>query len=149
MHLAGPCAREERERQPLEVAEDRGPQVVHDALSDLVREQRLPHAEDAVDDRDHDHPGGVQRERPRVLRLDRLEEVAQQERGHHSEGRRDEDQPEDHAEAAAVGVEQARDALQVRPAHGRVGRAIGHLLVPAVKPPNTRPTVENAATLAP
>ena len=64
LHLAGARAGEEREREPLQVAEDRRAQVVHDALADLVREQRLPDAEDAGDDRDHDHPGGVERELP-------------------------------------------------------------------------------------
>ena len=44
LHLAGSRAREEREREPLQVPEDRRAQVVHHALADLVREQRLDHA---------------------------------------------------------------------------------------------------------
>ena len=64
LHLAGARAREEREREPLQVAEDGRAQVVHDALADLVREQRLPDAEHAGDDRDHDHRGRVDRELP-------------------------------------------------------------------------------------
>ena len=47
LHLARARAREEREREPLQVPEDGRAQVVHDALADLVREQRLDHAEDA------------------------------------------------------------------------------------------------------
>ena len=47
LHLARARAREEGERQPLQVPEDRGAQVVHHALADLVREQRLDHAEHA------------------------------------------------------------------------------------------------------
>ena len=69
LHLARACSREEGEREPLQVAEDGGSQVVHDTLPDLVREQRLNHAEDAGDDRDHDHSGGVQGDRARVVRL--------------------------------------------------------------------------------
>ena len=45
LHLARAGPREEREREPLEVPEDRRAQVVHDALPDLVRKQRLDHAE--------------------------------------------------------------------------------------------------------
>ena len=57
LHLARARAREEREREPLQVAEDGRAQVVHHALADLVREQRLADAEHAGDDRDRDHPG--------------------------------------------------------------------------------------------
>ena len=38
LHLAGARLREEREREPLQVAVDRGAQVVHHALADLRRE---------------------------------------------------------------------------------------------------------------
>ena len=62
LHLARARAGEEREREPLQVAEHRRAQVVHDALADLVREQRLPDAEHARDDGDRDHPAGVDRE---------------------------------------------------------------------------------------
>ena len=76
LHLAGARAREEREREPLQVAEDRRAQVVHHALADLVREQRLDDAEHAGDDRDHDHPAGVDRERAVVVRCcDRLQDA--------------------------------------------------------------------------
>ena len=51
LHLARAGAREERERQALQVAVDRGAQVVHDALADEVGEPRLRHAEDAGGDR--------------------------------------------------------------------------------------------------
>ena len=55
-HLTRPRAREEREREPLQVLVDGGAQVVHHALPDLVREQRLHDAERPGDDRDRDHP---------------------------------------------------------------------------------------------
>ena len=60
LHLAGARAREEREREPLQVPVDGRAQVVHHALADLVREQRLDDAERAGDDRDRDHPGDEQ-----------------------------------------------------------------------------------------
>ena len=63
----GARAREEREREALQVPEHGGAQVVHHALADLVREQRLPDAEHAGDDRDRDHAAGVHREPRRVL----------------------------------------------------------------------------------
>ncbi len=74
LHLARAGAREEGEREPLQVTEDLGAQVVHDALADLVREQGLGDAEDAGDDRDHDHPRCVDGDSARVVRLDRHEE---------------------------------------------------------------------------
>ena len=45
LHLARARAREERERQPLQVAVDGGAQVVHDALADRLESQRLRDAE--------------------------------------------------------------------------------------------------------
>ena len=44
LDLAGAGAREEGERQLLEMPEDGRPQVVHDALPDLIGQQRLDHA---------------------------------------------------------------------------------------------------------
>ena len=41
LHVARARAREEGEREPLQVPVDGGAQVVHDRLADLVREQRL------------------------------------------------------------------------------------------------------------
>ena len=70
------------------MAEDGGAQVVHHALTDLVREQRLDHAEDAGDDRDHDHRGRVDGDPARVVRLDRDEDAPEQERRHARRGRR-------------------------------------------------------------
>ena len=88
LHLAGARAREEREREPLQVAEDRRAQVVHHALADLVREERLPDAEHAGDDGDRDHPAGGERELRRVVSLDRLQHAAQEERRDDAERRR-------------------------------------------------------------
>ena len=55
LHLAGARAREERERQPLQVAVDGDAQVVHDALADLVGDVGLHDAERRGRDRDRDH----------------------------------------------------------------------------------------------
>ena len=62
LHLARARAREERQREPLQVPVDGRAQVVHHALADGVREQRLRDAERAGGDRDRDHPAGDQRE---------------------------------------------------------------------------------------
>ena len=85
----------------------------------------------------------------RVVALDRLQDAAQQEGGHDAESGRDEDQPQDHAEPAAIVAEEPRDALQVRPADRRVGRALGRLSGPRWKPREHAATVENAARLVP
>ena len=121
LHLARARAGEEREREPLQVAEDRGAQVVHHALADLVREQRLPDAEHAVDDRDHDHPGGEHRDLLGVLVVDRLQQVAEQERRDDAERRRDEDQPEHDGEPAPVRPEEAARSASGSPGE-RPGR---------------------------
>ena len=104
-------------------------------------------AEDAGDDRDHDHAAGVDRERPRVRVLDRLQHTAEQERGDDPERRRDHDQPQDGTQPEAVGAEEARDALQVRPTHGRVVRADRPLTRVHVEPAWHAATVEKAASL--
>ena len=129
LHLAGARAREERERQALQVAEDGRAQVVHHALADLVREQRLDDAERARDDGDDDHPRGEVRDPRGVGVADRRQQVAEQEGGHDAERRREDDQPEHGREPQLVRHEEPRDAAQVRAAHGRVGRALGRLLV--------------------
>ena len=54
-------------------------------------------AEHAGHDRDRDHPAGVQRQRPRVVPPDRLEDVLEQEGGHDAERGRDDDQQQDAA----------------------------------------------------
>ena len=141
LHLAGARAREEREREPLQVAEHGGAQVVHHALADLVREQRLPDAERAVDDRDHDHPGSGERQRRRVrrLRVDRVQGVAQQERGNHAEDGREDDQREDRAEPQLVRHEQrpARRRVALRTAGSAVrsaARLIWKTRCPGIQP---------------
>src|SRR5712691_9028397 len=109
--------------------EHRGPQVVHDALPDLVRQERLPDPEHPGDDGDGDHPARVERELSGVAALNRLQDAAQQERGHHSERGREEDQPEHRAKSQPVGAEEGEDAGQVRAAHrgvtGTLGRRVG------------------------
>ena len=49
---------EEAQRHPLQVAVEGEPQVVHHPLPDHVRQVRLPHAEQAGADRQHDHQPG-------------------------------------------------------------------------------------------
>ena len=128
LHLARARPREERERKPLQVAEDGRAEVVHHALADLVRKQRLDHAEHPDGDRDRDDRGGVQRERACVVRADRLEHALEQERRHDSERRREDDQRQQAAEAQFVRGEQVPDAAEVRTALGRIGRPLGHLV---------------------
>ena len=128
LHLAGARAREEGKRQALQVAEDRGAQVVHHSLADLVREQRLKDAEHAGHDRDRDHPEGVPRERAGVVPPDRLQHALEQEGRDHAEPRRDHDQQEDAAEPHLVGREERADAAQVRTTHGWIGSAIRRCL---------------------
>ena len=74
------------------MTEDRGAQVVHHALADLVREQGLDHAERAGHDRDRDHSAGVEGEGMSVVARDCLEHALEQERRHDAEARRDNDQ---------------------------------------------------------
>ena len=125
LHLARTRAREEREREPLQVAEDGGAQIVHHALADLVREQRLPDADGADDDGDHDHPGGEERELLRVLRVDRVQGAAQQERRDHTEDRGQHDQREHGAEPQLVRLEQPPGPAQRGAADRRVGGPLG------------------------
>src|SRR5919205_505517 len=85
LHLAGARAREEGERQPLQVAVDRRAQVMHDALADDVRQPGLADAEDAGGHRHADHPEDEQREQAGVALRDGLvEHLAQQERRDHA-----------------------------------------------------------------
>ena len=133
LHLAGARLREEREREPLQVAVDRGAQVVHHALADLRREVRLDDAEDAGDERDRDHPGDehaqqaqVDCRRPVARRSDRrVEDLPQQERRDDPEARGDDDQAAmTSASFAQYGRKSRADPAQVGPAHGLVGRAL-------------------------
>jgi hypothetical protein len=94
--------------------EDGRPQVVHDALPDLIRQQRLDHAEDTGRNRDRDHSGGGHRQRARVVLRDRLEHALEQERRHDAERRRADDQQEQAPEPQPVGGEQRADTAQVR-----------------------------------
>ena len=109
LDLARAGAREEREREPLQVAVDLRPQVVHHALADDVGEPGLEDAEHAGGDRDRDHPGDERDQQPVVVLRDRdVEHVAQQERRDDAEAGRDDDQAHDRRQPAAVGAEQAR-----------------------------------------
>ena len=107
------------------MAEDRGAQVVHHALADLVREERLQHAEHAGEDRDADDPARIQRQGAVVAGEDRLENVLEQERRDDSEGRGEDDQSEQSAQPALVGRKERPDAPHVRAPHGRVGGTFG------------------------
>ncbi len=122
LHLAGARAREEGEREPLQVPVDGGAQVVHDRLADAVREQRLPDAEHAGGDRDGDHPGHERGQEAHVLVRDGdVEHLAQQERGDDAERGRDEDQRVDGQQRPPVRAEEGDDPAEVRLAHRRVG----------------------------
>ena len=107
LHLAGARAREEGEREPLEVRVDRGAEVVHDVLADEVREPGLRDADNAGDDRDRDHPRDQQVEPRRVdvraLAEYVVQEVAEEERGDDAQSGRDHDQAEETHEPGAVG----------------------------------------------
>ena len=127
LHLAGAGAREEGEREALEVPEDGGAQVVHDALPDLVREERLQHPEHAADDRDRDHPARGVRDGRLVVALDRDHDPAQQERRQDAERRGDDDQRQQPPKDAASTAGRAGDPAQVRAPDGRVVRALGRL----------------------
>src|SRR4029077_2991819 len=118
------------------------------ALADLVRQQRLPDAEHAGHDRNHDHPAREQREPVRVVLRDRLQDAAQEERRYDAERRRDEDQAQDRAESRAVGAEERGDAPQVVAADGWVAGTIGPLAAVSERPWHAV-TVEKVARLAP
>ena len=110
LDLARPRAREEGERQALEVPVDRRAQVVHDALPDEVREPRLRHAQSAGDHGDADHAGDQRRQQRRVALRDRLvEHRAKQERRCHAQPGGEQDQREHRREPPPVGTEEAND----------------------------------------
>ena len=115
------------------MAEDGGAQVVHHPLPDLVREQRLDHAEDAGDDRDHDHRGGVEGDSARVVRLDRDKDVPEQERREHTEAGAHHDQSEQQREPLPVRPEELPDPAHVRAPHLRVGGPVGRRLPSVVE----------------
>ena len=84
--------------------------------------------EHADDDRDRDHPAGVERERAGVVRPDRLEHALEQERRHHAERRGDDDQQEQPAEpqpctARTAGPIRRRFARRTAGSAGRSGGA--------------------------
>ncbi len=105
--------------------EDRGAQIVHHALADLVGVQRLDHAEHAGHDRDRDHPAGVVRKRGRVVPPDRLEHAFEEEGRDDTEPGRDDDQQQNSTEPHLVRRKEAADAVQVRTANLWIGGALG------------------------
>ncbi len=107
------------------MAEDRGAEVVHHALADLVREQGLQDPQRARGDRDRDDSGGVERERAVVVAEDRLQDVLEQERRHDAERRGEDDQRQQARKTHLVRAEERPDPAQVRPAHLGIGRALG------------------------
>ena len=85
-------------------------QVVHHALTDLVREERLPDADHSGDDRNGDHAGDEGAEQAHVPVGDGdVEHLAQQERRDDADRRREHDQRADGREPRAVGPEQRDD----------------------------------------
>ena len=123
LHLARSRAREESKRQALQMAEDRGAQIVHHTLADLIGKEGLDHAEHAGRDRDRDDPSRVQRERRRIVPPDRLEHILEQERRNDTEPGGDHDQHQDSTEPQLVRREEPADAVQVRAAYLWVGRS--------------------------
>ena len=100
-------------------------QVVHDALADLVREQRLDDAEHAGDDGDRDHRRNEQVQQAQVMLGERgVEDLLDQEGRDRSERGGDDDQPEHAGEPGAVRAEEDGDPAQVRAADGRIGRPL-------------------------
>ncbi len=87
---------------------------MHDALADLIGEQRLNHAQHTRRNRDRDHPAGVERERRRIAPDDRLEHALEQECGDDAERRRDDDQREHAAQPELVRSEEPANPPQVR-----------------------------------
>ena len=70
------------------MAVDLRAQVVHHALADLVREQRLPDTDDPGDDRDCDHPGDERSQQADVLLGNRdVEDLAEKERRDYADRR--------------------------------------------------------------
>ena len=81
LDLAGAGLGEEAQRHPLEVGVQRAAQVLHDVLADDVVEVALADADEAGDDRQHDHQPDVQVELAEVLAGDRVvDEQLEQER---------------------------------------------------------------------
>ena len=67
LDLAAAGAGEEGERLALEVAEDVGPQAVHDLLADAGGDEGLAEAEHGGRDGDGEHPADREEEQPDVL----------------------------------------------------------------------------------
>ena len=111
------------------MAVDLRAQVVHDALTDLVREQRLPDADHAGDDRNRDHARDEGTQQAHVPLGDRdVEHLAQQERRDDADRGREHDERAHGREPRAVRTEERDDPPQVRLADGRVGRPLGRLV---------------------
>ena len=127
LHLARARAREERERQPLEVAVDRGAQVVHDALADDVRQPGLRDAEHAGGDRDRRSSRATSSVSSAVSPLrDRVvEHLAQQERRDHRRGRRETTMSAEHDAQPRAG-RGGRGAAMRRRSRRRVVGVLGH-----------------------
>ena len=121
LDLARASAREEGEREALEVAVDGRAQVVHDPLADRVGDPRLGDADDAGGDGDRDHPQHQRGEQRGVALGDRLvEDLAQQEGRDHAQAGGEEDQAEQPGQSQPVVPEQASDPAEV----GSPGRSI-------------------------
>ncbi len=129
LDLARARAREEGEREPLQMAVDLRAQVVHHALADDVREPGLQDAEHAGGDRDRDHARDERDQQPVVVLGDRdVEHVAQQERRDDAEAGRDDDQAQDRRQ----------------PARGRGGRGASPGATTCVAPGRRRPVSRQA-----
>jgi hypothetical protein len=92
---------------------DRGAQIVHDALADLVGDPGLRDPDHPADDRQRDHPADEQRQQFGVSVRDRpVQHAAQQEWADHAEARGQKDQREQAAQPRAIRREQPADSPQ-------------------------------------
>jgi hypothetical protein len=119
LHLPAAGAGEEAERLALQVGEQAGSQLVHDALTDLGRQPRLEHAEQLGDRRDGDHAADGEQQRADVLLGQRdVDDLAHEERlGQGHDARHDDDRDDD-GHPAAVRAEEREHSGQ---RHGGVG----------------------------
>ena len=128
LHLARARAREEREREPLQVPVDRGAQVVHDASGrpgSRAASGTTPSAPVTIGIAII--PATSSGQEADVLLRDRaVEHLAQQERRDHAErAPRTKISVQTTAEPAPVGAEEPDDPAQVGLADGGVGRPLG------------------------
>ncbi len=104
---------EEAQRHALEVGVERAAQVLHDALADDVVEVALADADEARDDRQHDHQADVQVQLLVVAADDDLvDQQAQQQRVDQADEARRQDRRQDDDDLEPVRLEEGDDPPQ-------------------------------------